>query len=102
MRKLTIEMPVVARCSVTTCAYNVTEACHARAITVGDGQRPGCDTFFPASHHTLNAMAEAGVGACKVTGCKYNAEYECMAEGIEVAQTANDQRCVTFEPRLAV
>jgi hypothetical protein len=40
----TIEMPDVDGCDATECAYNMKGDCHARAITVGDGVHPGCDT----------------------------------------------------------
>ena len=39
-------MPKVERCRVTECCYNLSEMCHALAITVGgDGDHPACDTY---------------------------------------------------------
>lgn len=35
--RLTIDMPLVAGCTIYACAYNVDDACHARAITIGAG-----------------------------------------------------------------
>src|SRR5262245_36455858 len=40
--KLTVLMPEVKSCGVAGCGYNVDASCHARAITVGDGDNPGC------------------------------------------------------------
>ena len=41
-----IEMPEVSRCDASVCAYNSENGCRARAITIGDGAFPGCDTFL--------------------------------------------------------
>lgn len=97
--KLTIEMPVVTRCTVSECAYNVSVGCHARAVTVGDGANPGCDTFLPGTRHTHDTTNMAGVGACKVESCKYNKEFECSAEGINVGGHNSRVLCLTFSPR---
>ncbi|MCG8428636.1 MAG: DUF1540 domain-containing protein [Chromatiales bacterium] len=97
--KITIEMPSVSSCTVTDCAYNSGSACHARAITIGDGVHPGCDTFFGgAGTHTKN-QAVAGVGACKVTSCRHNEDFECMTDNIVVGFAGNSVNCMTFESR---
>lgn len=99
MQTITIEMPVVSQCLVTECAYNVHDRCCARAITIGDGVHPGCDTFFEASTHSrMHAMA-AGVGACKVTGCRYNDDLECQADSIQVQWRGKTVDCMTFSAR---
>lgn len=92
-------MPLVKKCEVGSCAYNTAHNCHAKAITVGDGDRPGCDTFFENADHTRIVTLTAGVGACKVSQCRYNQDYECNAESIEVGYVANDVRCRTFSSR---
>jgi hypothetical protein len=97
MKKFSIEMPEVKDCEVTSCVYNVKNACHARAITVGDGANARCDTFFNASSHSKGKQM-AGVGACKVTACSYNNDYECQAEGVSIGMEQNNAICVTFSP----
>lgn len=94
--QMTIEMPMVSECAATECAYNVNACCHARAITVGDGTHPGCDTYMSASDHTREAQRMAGVGACKVTACSHNDDFECMAESIDVGLQGGTVRCLTF------
>ncbi len=95
--KFSIEMPVVASCDVTRCAYNVEGDCHAKAITVGDGVHPGCDTFLGSERHTQDDVATAGVGACKVAICRHNRELECDARAIEVGSDDDEAACLTFE-----
>lgn len=97
--RITIEMPSVLACEVTHCAYNENESCHARAITVGDGAHPACDTFFPAARHIQSAAQIAGVGACKVTACRYNDDLECSASGVRIGAHQGHADCVTFSPR---
>lgn len=99
MKPLTIEMPVVSVCEATQCAYNVNRGCHAKAITVGDGSNPDCDTFFASMQHNKEARRQAGVGACKVTGCKFNRDFECNADSIQVGFADQKVNCLTFTPR---
>ena len=97
--KMTIEMPVVESCTVSECGYNMNSMCHARAITIGDGIHPGCDTSFLGAPTSANGHDMAGVGACKVTGCSFNDELECNAEQITVSMENDEIQCVTFQPR---
>lgn len=97
--KITVDMPVVAECDATDCAYNVNSACHARAITIGDGVSPGCDTYFSSGGHAREAKRIAGVGACKVTGCSYNQDFECTTENISVGSQGGLVHCLTFTRR---
>lgn len=99
MVKICIEMPVISECSATECAYNHDKACQARAITVGDGINPGCDTFLEGSQHAMPSMDSAGIGACKITGCKFNESLECMTESIMVGHVQNKVNCMTFSAR---
>ena len=89
------DMPEVAQCAITHCAYNADEACHARAITIGDGPDPDCDTYFDNSKHTSSDRT-AGVGACKMTDCAHNDDFECTADAIQVGQNGNSVNCLTF------
>lgn len=93
--KLTVLVPEVAGCTVDRCAYNAGGACHARAITVGDGDHPRCDTYLAHGAHT-RATGKAGVGACKVTACRHNRELECEAEAIHVSTHSGHADCLTF------
>lgn len=101
MKQISIEMPLVATCSATECAYNTSNSCHARAITVGDGVHPGCDTYFGSAgvSHTKAIQRTAGVGACKVSDCRHNEDYECVAEQISVGQSTNVISCLTYSHR---
>lgn len=98
MKQMTIEMPLVAACSATRCAYNVNTACHARAITIGDGVHPGCDTFLAGSGHTKESKRMAGIGACKVSSCKFNEDLECVTDSIRVGLISDKVNCMTFMP----
>lgn len=98
--KMTIDMPYVADCMIADCAYNLKNKCHARAITIGDGTNPACDTsFLGGSKHTHNTKQIAGVGACKITGCNFNDDLECTAENITVDMRNGDISCMTFTAR---
>ena len=94
--QITLDMPLVSDCSVAECAYNVNKGCHARAITVGDGVHPGCDTYLGSANHTRSGPNAAGVGACKVSACQYNEDYECTAESIQVGFHGDKINCLTF------
>lgn len=99
MKKITLEMPVVSKCAASACAYNVNSNCHARAITVGDSVKPGCDTFMEGSRHIKDAERIAGIGACKTASCKFNDDLECMADSVQVGMVRNEANCVTFAMR---
>ena len=96
MKAKTLEMPEVAECSANECAYNRDQMCRARAITIGDGTKPMCDTAFNAGMHTRADMI-AGVGACKVASCRHNDDLECQADIIQVGMSGSDPLCMTFE-----
>jgi hypothetical protein len=53
MQKFSIEMPLVKKCDVLKCGYNVNSSCHAKAITIGDNVNPECDTFLNSSKHAM-------------------------------------------------
>jgi hypothetical protein len=97
--EIMINMPVINECDVTSCIYNLKSACHAKAITIGDGVMPGCDTFMKGSGHVKNANITAGVGACKVAICSFNTDYECFANSVTVAQKGDMVHCMTYMPR---
>jgi hypothetical protein len=94
--EMLIDMPMIKSCDVSECTYNLNASCHAKAITIGDGVTPGCDTFMNASGHVRSAGIKAGVGACKVGGCTYNADFECSAESIRVSHEGGKVVCMTY------
>ncbi|MEK6705407.1 MAG: DUF1540 domain-containing protein [Bdellovibrionota bacterium] len=96
--KITLDMPVISKCVISQCAYNVSNSCHAKAITVGDDKNPCCDTFFSSNLHNREVRRIAGVGACKVTSCKFNSDLECSAEKIDIGYTENQVTCLTYRP----
>lgn len=95
---ITIQTGEVARCTVPECAYNRAAHCYARAITVGNGDQPLCDTFHSSNEHVPRQSQVAGVGACKVYACRYNDRYQCTAERIYVGydEAAHYLGCLTF------
>lgn len=99
MDKITIEMPKVKKCSVEDCGYNNGCACHAKAITVGDYENPGCDTFLDSQNHAKETHRNAGVGACKVEICQYNDDFECSADKISVGFRDGKINCLTFKAK---
>ncbi len=99
MNRITIEMPIVTKCTASDCSYNMSSNCHARAITIGDTTFPGCDTFLSGVSHTRQAKMIAGIGACKMGSCKFNDDLECMADNIQVGMNGNKANCITFATR---
>lgn len=99
MEKICIEMPVVSECAAIECAYNLNKACNARAITIGDGVNPGCDTFLQGSQHTKKSDQIAGIGACKTINCKFNEGLECITDNIHVGHIQNKVNCMTYSAR---
>ncbi len=92
-----VNMSKVSECKATDCAYNIETACHAIAITVGDGSSPMCDTFFKTDMRK-SVKGTAGVGACKVSDCRHNLDFECAASSIRVGTMGDNGACLTFEP----
>jgi hypothetical protein len=94
-----LEMPPVSTCVVRDCAYNLRDNCHARAITIGDGIHPACDTFLRSPELCDDTVETAGVGACKVSSCVHNRHLECQASAIQVGYHEDHPDCLTFEKR---
>ena len=91
-----MDMPKVARCEVSQCAYNKDNICHALAITVGDSREPHCDTFFGSMSKGGDPNATAGVGACKMTSCRFNSMLECGAPSVAVGYQGEGIDCLTY------
>ncbi|MGM0576161.1 MAG: DUF1540 domain-containing protein [Myxococcota bacterium] len=93
--QITKRMTEVSGCIVADCTYNRHGGCHARGITVGDGQTPNCDTFFTSQMHAREG-GQAGVGACKVTSCRHNNDFECSADAVKIGFEGDHARCLTY------
>ncbi|AMX04045.1 hypothetical protein A3224_04330 [Microbulbifer thermotolerans] len=89
------DMPEVTQCVVSQCAFNANSSCHAKAITIGTGTEPDCDTYFGNHKHT-QSQRTAGVGACKMTDCKHNDDFECAADSIQVGDNGDGINCLTY------
>lgn len=89
-------MARVAECTVPECVYNRGSRCYARAITIGNGSHPQCDTFHLVNNHVPRRPNTAGVGACKVSSCAHNYDYACNAERIYVGYEGNDIACLAY------
>lgn len=98
--KLLVLMPEVRECVVSDCAFNATLRCHARAITVGDGAHPACDTYHPAPEQHVSSRMRAGFGACKVDSCEHNEGLVCRARSVRVAYHQGHADCMTYLPRM--
>jgi len=97
--KVTVELPRVAGCSAESCAFNHGSKCHASAITIGDEESPGCDTFFNHTAHCRETNRMAVVGACKVVSCHHNHDFQCDAEEILVGYAKDNVLCLTFSKK---
>jgi hypothetical protein len=91
-----MEMPQILACDATECAYNQNQKCHALAITVGDGDRAQCDTFWKAASKGGILSIIGGVGACRATNCRFNQDLECSARSINVGHQGTEVDCLTF------
>ena len=99
MKHIQIIMPEVKHCTAKSCGFIRDSGCHARAITVGYPEAPGCDTFFAiadTSEHAKSTGRTSGVGACKVSDCRFNEDYECMADEVTLAYSKNQAHCQTY------
>ena len=92
-----MEMSTIRKCSMSSCAFNMSDACHTLGITVGPHAE--CNTYVHGSIEGGSLDIEAGVGACLTSDCKFNDKLECHAPGIDVGGHAVHADCETFECR---
>lgn len=93
--------PRVSKCTVSACAFNRESLCRAPSVTVGDADRPRCDTFTDNGRDVSPSDGTARVSACKVAACRFNQHMECGAPQISVAMKGDDPMCVTFARAMA-
>lgn len=91
------KMVTVLNCNATGCSFNIRNKCRAKAITIGGGECPECDTSLMSDKKGGCIDVIAGVGACKVESCKFNNCLECGAEGIQVKMHAGHVDCGTYK-----
>ena len=96
MEKLILEISQVQRCDARSCSYNVDGSCHAKAITIGDGAVPACDTYLDLGIHCRTSSRTAGVGACKVSRCRFNDDLECTKTYISIGPSHERVECLDF------
>jgi len=94
--KTSIDIPVVGACEIDACAYNTDQHYHARAITIGDGEIPECDTLFRGVGRVHAVDIQAVVGACKISSCRFNDDLECSADSIRVGRSGDNAQCLTY------
>lgn len=92
-----MEMPLVNMCTAEDCAYNLSQTCHALAITIGDARHAHCDTYVGASVQGGDRSAVGHVGACKMSDCVHNAGLECQAPGITVGFQGSSADCLSYQ-----
>lgn len=97
MEKFNLEMALISQCDVVNCTFNINKSCQAKAITVGDGSFPGCDTYLNLNIHCREKDHPAGVGACKVANCAHNDDFECIAQSVSVGVVGKKVQCLSFE-----
>ena len=90
------DAPRVGACSIARCAFNREQVCHARSVTIGDGQVPRCDTFYALGAHVRRGEV-AGVGACKTLLCVHNRDLACQAPSISVDLRGSCAACMIFK-----
>ncbi len=95
---ISASMTKILSCTVSECAYNISNECHTMAITVGS-DHPACDTFYKSSSKGGAPDFTGGVGACRVENCTHNKTLECSASGINVGPHAGHADCRTFAAR---
>lgn len=96
---MTMEMPRIKNCTVSDCSYNSTQICHTLAITVGEQEKPICDTYLKSELPGGNDAVIAGVGACKMHMCLHNRDLVCAAETIKVRLKEGNPICQTHKNR---
>lgn len=94
-----LDLATVIGCSVSSCAYNQTNACAAAAITMGapEKDKAACITFIPLSVKGGKANVNSFVGACTRDDCAYNDHLECSAASVQVGDAGAE--CLTYSPR---
>jgi len=92
-----MEMIGITRCDMESCAYNMAQACHTLAITVGPHAE--CNTYVHASARGGFDEASGGIGSCLASECKFNDRLECSAPNVDVSSHDKHADCETFQKR---
>jgi hypothetical protein len=89
-----MNMSVISKCNMSTCAYNMDGGCHTLGITVGPHAE--CNTYVHTSSRGGFPGTHGGVGACMTSSCTFNDRLECKASKVDVAVDEKHADCKTF------
>ena len=92
-----MKMVSIAKCTMSTCAYNMEGGCHTLGISVGPHAE--CNTYLHASSRGGFPEVKGGIGACTASGCKFNNKLEWQAPKVDVAVDAKHAGCKTFQAK---
>lgn len=92
-----MNMTGISKCNMSTCAYNLGDACHTPGITVGPHGE--CNTYVHASRRGGFPEVCGGIGACMTSSCKFNTKLECQAEEVTIATDDKHADCKTYQPK---
>lgn len=92
-----MNMTQIAKCDMSSCAYNMEGVCRTLAITVG--AHAECNTYNHGSSKGGFKEAKGGIGACLASDCKFNDQLECAIPKVNVASHDRHADCETFRPR---
>ena len=89
----------VNACTVTDCAYNANESCHALAITIDNPSPATCATYTPKAEGKRGGaeMTVANIGACKAANCVHNEALTCQAGEVKIGMQDGKVSCLTFK-----
>lgn len=92
-----MDISQIAKCDMSSCAYNTSGLCRTLAITVGPHAE--CHTYNHGSSKGGFKETKGGIGACLASDCKFNDRLECAAPNVNVASHDRHADCETFQPR---
>ena len=92
-----MNMSMISKCNMSTCAYNKDGSCHTLGITVGPHAE--CNTYVHASSRGGFPEVRGGIGACTASSCKFNNQLECQASKVDISTDDKHADCRTFQKR---
>lgn len=92
-----MDMTLVLKCDMSTCAYNKRNLCHISGINVGPHAE--CNTYTHGSARGGFAEIKGAIGACMASDCKFNDQLECVASDINVSGHDRHADCEKYQPK---
>ena len=87
----------VNTCTVSDCAYNKGQSCHAMGITIDNPTKATCATFTPATNGVGGMETViASIGACKATSCVNNKGMMCSADSVKIGMSEGKVSCLSY------